>query len=493
MSNHKLISFLFLRFLGGIYLIAFLSLLIQITGLIGNHGILPVKEFLASISSNTNTNNFLIAPTVCWLNSDDVFLNLLCIIGAIFSVLLIFNFTSIICLVILWFTYLSLTIACQTFLSFQWDNLLLETGFLCIFLAPIRLNLKQCQEPPQLIIFLFNLLLFKLMFFSGLVKIASGDIAWKTLTALNYHYQTQPIPNIISYFTYWTPSWFHKLCCLTMFTIELIVPFFIFGKKSFKLIAFTSITVFQIIIFATGNYCFFNILAILLCLFLLNDEIIQRIFPRLNSNKSEVKTNWLPKWIIVSFTVLTIVINSVHFSRILGLNITWPQFIGTIYIKISPFRIINNYGLFSIMTTTRPEIIIEGSNDFKIWKPYEFKYKPGRTKTPPPFIAPHQPRLDWQMWFAALGSFHNNPWFIRLCVRLLQDSKDVINLLEKNPFPKSPPKYLRALIYDYRFSNLYTLKTKGIWWERELKGLYLPVVTLIGDKLTIIPDTVTKE
>jgi hypothetical protein len=148
------------------------------------------------------------------------------------------------------------------------------------------------------------------------------------------------------------------------------------------------------------------------------------------------------------------------------------------YRWLGPFRSINNYGLFAVMTTTRPEIIIEGSNDGVTWQPYEFKYKPGATNRRPGFVEPHQPRLDWQMWFAALGNYRQNPWFVAFCVRLLQGSPAVLDLLRKNPFPGAPPRYLRAMVYEYHFTNPAARHKSGDWWRRELKGEYLPVISL---------------
>lgn len=481
-EKYLLATYIFLRFLSVIYLIAFISLWIQLDGLIGSNGILPVSNFLYSVYQEAGANQYFSVPTLCWLNSSDWFLHFLCALGVLSSILLLFNIAPSLNLFLLWIFYLSLASVSGVFLSFQWDNLLLEVGFLAIFIAPNKLlpGFLFSSRPHKLVLWLMWILLFKLMFFSGFVKLKSGDVTWQNLTALTYHYETQPLTNFVAYYVHWMPLWFHKVSCFFMFLIELVVPFMVFGPRNFKVSAAIVFVLFQSIIILTGNYCFFNLLAIALCLLLLDDRAFQMLVPKAMSLQEFVLQKDYPwsKWIIIPLSVLVLSVTIIQFSWLLRLNINWPRPIVKLYSYIQPFRSINNYGLFAVMTKERPEIIVEGSNNGKEWYAYEFKYKAGNTKRMPGFVAPHQPRLDWQMWFAALGDFRHNSWFINFCIRLLQGSPQVIRLLDKNPFPGLPPRYIRAVVYDYKFTNPTLKKQTKSWWQRKELGLYCPVLSL---------------
>lgn len=466
-KSYAIPSWVFLRLLGIIYFIAFLSLLVQIIGLVGKEGILPASLFLERAKEVFGNQCYLQFPTLFWINQSDWFLIFICFFGIILSILLFLNVFVFFVLFLLLVFYISLVTVCQDFLSFQWDNLLIETTFLSLFLG-------------RMFIYLFWLLLFKLMFLSGLVKLLSFDLTWRNFTALTYHFETQPIPNLFSYYFHFLPEWFHKISCLIMFVIELVIPFLIFGPRKLKLVAFFAITLFQIVIFLTGNYCFFNLLTIALCVFLIEDTLWYRIFPFFKNHNS-LSTNQVincPKLFITLIFIFVLSINSYLLLRMFGINDPLLNGIKKIYSYIQPARLISTYGLFAVMTVNRPEIIIEGSNDGIKWKAYEFKYKADNLKRMPPFVAPHQPRLDWQMWFAALGDYKRNHWFINLCVRLLQGSKPVLLLLEYNPFPGNPPKYIRAFLYNYKFNPPSLKKQNGDWWQREKIGLYLPPISL---------------
>lgn len=473
--SYNFSTYLFLKLLAVIYLVAFYSLSSQIIGLVGYDGILPVEGYLENAKLGLGDFYYLKMPTLCWFSTSESFLQFLCSGGVLLSILLFFGHFSFFLLIVLWLFYLSLTIAGQTFLGFQWDNLLLEVGFLSIFLVPITKRIKAPFEPSKVSVWLFRFLLFKLMFMSGVVKLASGDPTWKNFTALTYHYWTQPLPNPIAFRISLLPVWFHKLSCFLMFVIELIIPFFIFAKRPLKLVAGILFIGFQLLIILTGNYCFFNLLTIALCLFLIDDDFWKYI-----ATKTEMKVEGgIPKWhriAIIPVAVLITIVSSMQMIRVYQFRDKLPKLIVDAYLSILPYRSINNYGLFAVMTKTRPEIIIEGSNDGKNWKPYEFKHKPGRLNKRLSFVAPHQPRVDWQMWFAALGNYKRNPWFTNFCMRLLQGKKEVIALVDKNPFPDKPPKYIRALLYEYEFTDLGTLRSTGRRWKRELKGLYCPVL-----------------
>jgi lipase maturation factor 1 len=304
------------------------------------------------------------------------------------------------------------------------------------------------------------------------------------------------------------PEGFQRFCVLAMFVIELVVPFFIFLPRRLRLTGCALLVSLQVIILLTGNYCFFNWLTIVLCLLLLDDAALRQLIPKKwretppdespTSKKDKASGAALkeihvpaspvipgrrggrwPIWITLPLALIILLVTAqqvwevAHGER--GKE-PWPNWLS----ERMPPESVNRYGLFAMMTTSRPEIVIEGSNDGKTWKEYEFKYKPGDLKRPPGFVAPHQPRLDWQMWFAALGNYRQNPWFVNFCFRLLEGSPDVLKLVGKNPFPGAPPKYIRARLYDYRFSDFKERRTDGIWWQRKYEGEYLPAFSLQG-------------
>jgi predicted DCC family thiol-disulfide oxidoreductase YuxK len=469
---------LFLRALGAIYLIAFLSLWPQIDGLIGEQGILPVGQHLQSAREQLGADAFFLLPTLCWFSSSNAFLYFLCGAGAVISVLLMAGLAPVLSLSLLLVLYLSLTIAGQTFLSFQWDILLLEAGFLAIFFAPFRWRLNATDDAPasRVGLFLLKLLLFKLMFMSGVVKLTSGDDSWWNLTALDYHYWTQPLPTVIGWWSDQHPEWFKKFSVAFCLVVEIVVPFFIWAPRRLRHIAAGLLVALQIVIAATGNYCFFNLLAIALCLLLFDDAFLSRWVGKASRDvRGPRSARALPA---IAVLIITLPINAMFFYSAIRPKREWPRSIATLAGYIEPFRIVNGYGLFRVMTKSRPEIIIEGSADGMEWLPYEFKWKPGALDRSPPWVAPHQPRLDWQMWFAALGTYRHNPWFVSLLERLLRNTPAVTRLLAHNPFPADPPRYVRARVYEYRFTTWPEHRATGAWWKREESGEYLPSISL---------------
>lgn len=468
---------IFLKSLGVIYLTAFLSLAVQIPGLVGSGGILPAREFLEAVKNQTGPERYYLLPTLCWFSAADEFLRFLGYGGAALSGLLILGIAPVPVLVLLWVFYLSLSGVCREFLSFQWDALLLETGFLAIFFAPGGLFPKMRESAPSKpVLWLFRWLLFRLIFASGIVKLASGDEAWRNLTALAYHYETQPLPCWVSFYAHHLPLWFHKLSAAGMFFIELVCPFLIFAPRRFRLLGAGALTFFQGLIMATGNYGFFNWLALALCVLLVDD----RAWPFLK--KTEIaqplgKSIW-PGWFAWPVTLCLFLLSLMSFPRMFHKPIPWPSFARKIQIVASPFSLVNSYGLFAVMTTSRPEIIVEGSEDGEHWIPYEFKYKPGDLKRRPEFMAPHMPRLDWQMWFAALGNVRQNPWLVNFLIRILQGSPQVTALLGQNPFPEKPPRYIRAMVFNYHFTDPSIQKREAVWWRRTLQKPYCPPLAL---------------
>ncbi len=483
-TSYILTRWLFIRLLGIIYFIAFISLHVQILGLVGSDGILPAHDLLNWVQQHHGIERYWLVPTVFWINSSDISLSMVCILGAVLSVFAILGFAPTLILFCLWALYLSLTVVGQDFLEFQWDALLLEVGIISIFFAErhVRPRFLSNISPSIIVLWLLRAILFKLMLSSGLVKLLSGDPTWRNLTALTYHYWTQPLPNVISWYFFQLPFWFHQVSCFGMFFVELVVPFFIFMGRTMRIIAFWNFVGLQIFILLTGNYCFFNLLAILLCLTLLDDSIIQRFLPRRLVKKTDLrfrspqKTPVFEKIVIVVIAGIFILVHVADFIPWQMSNNFIARSIQLLVNGVAPLRSINHYGLFAVMTKKRPEIIFEGSQDGKQWRTYEFYWKPGRLDRAPGWVAPHQPRLDWQMWFAALSTYRYNSWVIRFMYQLLGGSKSVSALLAYNPFPDKPPQYVRAVVFDYNFTDWETRKKTGHWWKRTVRGLYCPVL-----------------
>jgi predicted DCC family thiol-disulfide oxidoreductase YuxK len=474
-------SALFLRLLALCYLAAFLSLWVQVDGLIGPRGIAPAENYLEWVRSQVGAARFWLVPTLAWLGAGPGTLHLLCGGGAVAALLVFFGLAPTLALAAAWVCYLSLASISQVFLSYQWDALLLETGLLAIFLSPPswRLRLSAAAPPSRTALLLLRWLLFRLMFSSGVVKLGSGDAAWRSLTALRVHYETQPLPTPIAWFLHQLPAGFQTLSCVFLFAVELAVPFLVFAPRRAKLLAFVLLVTLQVLIAVSGNYAFFNWLAVALCFLLLDDAA----FPprRAPPAPAEIPAGPRKRWpvpilaplatvlFVTSFVqlVLTVRRNAEGIPRPALHLLEW----------ISPLESVNRYGLFAVMTMRRPEIVVEGSEDGRTWRPYEFRWKPGDVSVAPKFVAPHQPRLDWQMWFAALESCGENRWLIAFLGRLLQGEPAVLRLLAANPFPKGPPRYVRTLVYSYRFTDWKTRRSTGAWWTRQLQGGYCPVVS----------------
>jgi predicted DCC family thiol-disulfide oxidoreductase YuxK len=468
----------FVRLTGLVYLIAFASLPAQIPGLIGKHGISPAAGFLQAVKSQVGRDGYFMVPTVCWFNAGDSFMVSLCVIGVALSCAVAAGFLPALCLFVLWGLYLSLVSVGAPFLNFQWDALLLQTGFLAIFLAPPGLwpQWKVESGGSRAARWLLLWLLFCLMFESGVVKLTSGDDTWRDLTALTYHYQTQPLPIWTSWYMNQAPLWFQTLSVMVMFAIELIAPFSIFGPRMIRRAGCAALIALQVLIAATGNYCFFNLLTVALCLLLLDDDAWPAWCRAKLPPGSPGKGMQWPAWLVAPVAVIDLLLSTERLTASFRTGFFWPQPVLRIAGFLEPLRTFNGYGLFAVMTKTRPEIIVEGSSDGEHWLPYEFKWKVGDITRRPALVAPYQPRLDWQMWFAALGSYRENPWFISFLVRLLQGQSEVTRLLASNPFPDAPPRYVRASLYDYKFTR--SGENAGAWWKREYRGAYCPPISL---------------
>ena len=318
------------------------------------------------------------------------------------------------------------------------------------------------------------------MFFSGYVKLATSDPLWWKLSALSVHFETQPIPTPLSWYLHHLPLWIQSVSCAGMFAIELVIPFFLFFPRRPRFAAGGAIILFMCAVALSGNYTFFNLLAIALCIPLLDDAALRRFFPKRLLRQQPQQS--LPgsrrrraSRAIAAAAAILLMLNVVRWGELFFDTLPSPVRSATRW--AGPFCIVNSYGLFRVMTNPRYEIVIEGSQDGSTWSEYEFKYKPGNVLRALPWVEPHQPRLDWQMWFAALGNYRQHQWFVNLCARLLQGESPVLDLLNAPPFD-APPRYVRALLYEYHFTGADEREKSGAWWRRELKGLYLPPISL---------------
>jgi lipase maturation factor 1 len=465
---------LFLRLLGIVYLIALVSLGVQMNGLVGSHGILPVAEFLAGARTTFGPDAYRMFPTLLWLWSGDAALAFLSWAGAVLSILLIAGFAPVPILASLWAFYLSLTVAGQVFLEFQWDTLLLEVGLLACLYAPLR---SAAAEPNPIVRWVVWSLAFKLTFLSGITKILSGDPTWANWTAMTYHYQTQPLPTWTGWYAHHVFAAMHYWSVPFMLAIELVVPFALFLPCRFRktrLLACVLMILLQAGIAATGNYGFFNLLTIVLYLVLLDDASLRPYAVRRSGEDSPPPE---PKiWRTATSVAAAVIacLSVVSFVREIQVTArtpaqiarTWP---GRVLDWVSPFRSINGYGLFRVMTTARPEIVIEVSENGRDFQDYEFRWKPGNLKRRPAFVEPHMPRLDWQMWFAALDPPGAQYWLESLLRRILDNEPAVRGLLGPDPL-RRPPNMVRLAYYDYRFTTPEERAESGAWWVRTLRG-----------------------
>jgi predicted DCC family thiol-disulfide oxidoreductase YuxK len=470
-DRYDAVIWLFLRGLGLIYFAAFASLAAQVLGLVGSAGVLPVQSFLHAAREYYGIAAYGIAPTLFWLNSSDTALVAGTWAGMALALLVVSGIAVRVALVGLFALYLSYVYAGQAFMAYQWDELLLEVGFLAIFLT----------GGSRIVIWLYRWLLFRYLFMAGAAKLVSGDATWRNLTALEYHFGTQPLPTPLAWYAAQLPQWMLVGGTAATLATEVGLAFLVFAPRRLRAAAAWCVLGFQSLIALTGNYNFFNLLTMLLCVFLFDDAALRSVLPtRLTAYVAERA----PRVGRVATTIAVLVALMVVPD---GINRIWQLLAGkglpaadAVTDAIAPLLIVNSYGLFAQMTTDRPEIVVEGSDDGRQWRAYEFRYKAGSVSRPPPWCVPHQPRLDWQMWFASQGNASDSPWFGRFLRRLLENSPSVLGLLAANPFPDHPPKYVRAMLYDYRFADAKTHAATGQWWARSLEGIFFPPTSLSG-------------
>jgi hypothetical protein len=474
MADYRLVGWLFLRCLAGIYLAAFWSLAVQIEGLAGSQGIYPIAEQLDWITDRYGPWRFLAYPSVFWVASGDRVLSAVAYAGCALSVLLllagwIWRRWERASLVLLYCLYLSLYYAGQHFTNFQWDYLLLEAGFLAIFLP----------GGPRLTVWLFRWLLFRLRFLSGISKLLSGDPTWSGLTALNYYFETQPLPHAGAWYAHELPDWLLRLGTAGTLVVEILVPLMIFLPRPWRLAAAWLTILWQVLILLTSNHNFFNLLTIALCLFLFDDRALARVLPR-SLRERGYASQVLPQRprravaIAAAIAAAVIVPASLIASVVMVPGVELPRWTLAANDWTRRYRIANPYHVFPTIETERIELQIAGSLDGETWHPYAFRYWPGDVDRMPSFVVPHQPRLDWMMWFVPLNPIFLD-WFGRLLDRLLEGSPPVVRLLGKTPFGEEPPSMIRVEVYRYRFTTPGERTETGDWWRREYLGAFDPL------------------
>jgi hypothetical protein len=490
-----------LRALGLIYGSAFVSLLFQIRGLIGPAGILPAGTYLAAVAQSFGPATRLwFAPTLLWLGSGSHMLMGLCWAGLAASLLLIVNVWPRAMLLICLLCFLSFVSAAQDFSSYQSDGMLLEAGFLALFFAPSgwRPGLGSRHPPSRASLFLLQWEWFRIYFESGLVKLLSGDPEWRHLTAMDEYYQNGPLPTWIGWYVQHLPHWFHLATAFATLALELAIVCMIFLPRRWRVVCFLIVTPWEIGVIVTANYTFLNYLVLALGFLLLDDRFFARWLRPGNASPNEMepeKTSATKRafagfGLAGSAVLLTLVayVTTVQlFAMVLG-RLPLPMQPVTM---LEPFRIANQYGLFAVMTRGRYEIEFQGSHDGQVWVTYPFRFKPQALDRAPGIYAPYQPRFEWNLWFASLGSWQQNPLVPRTEERLLINDPDVLALFARNPFPDKPPQQVRAVLWQYWFTSIDQKRRTGDWWTRRLLGVYAPVLErdpVGGVSIVAMPD-----
>ena len=461
-SSYSIAINLLIRFIGLIYVVAYIPFLSQIIGLIGKDGILPAGDYLEFIKRRFGKKGFYYVPTLFWFGASDRALLALIWSGIVLGVLLMFGVMPLVILLLLYIVHLSLSSVGQDFLGFGWEVFLMEITIACAL---------TCATSPFNIFGWINLnfLLLRFMFQSGASKLLSGDKTWRQLTALSYHYLTQPLPNTMAWYFYQLPLWFHKCCVVGMFYMELIVPLAIFTPPDVRLLVCIQLVGLQISIWFTGNFSYLNHMTVAFCVILLHNKYLEPFFGDAFGTMATSSPSPIVWQILISFLgVILLGLQVVCFAQPFLRNRILQQII----VWIDSFRISTQHGIFAVMTTQRIEIVVEGSLDAIFWKEYLFFYKPQELSWRPRRISPFQPRLDWQAWFLPFRPFQYQWWFQRFLTKLLQGSPAVLKLLKHNPFPEKPPLYIRVLAYDYQFTSYKEKAETGNWWKRRLLGAY---------------------
>jgi hypothetical protein len=505
-ADRMIPRWIFLRALGLIYFSAFFSLIFQIRGLIGAQGILPSNEYLEALARQFGPVRFWFAPTLLWLSTSSHMLNAICWVGMITSLLIVLNIWPRAALFVCFICFLSFVAAAQDFSGYQSDGMLLEAGFISLFFAPPGFlpGLGREHPPSRASLFLLQWEWFRIYFESGVVKLASGDAEWRNFTAMDEYYQNGPLPTWIGWYVQHLPHWFHAFATGATLTLEFGLVFMLFLPRRWRIVGFFIVTAWQIPVILTANYTFLNYLVLVLGFLLLDDPFLLRIMPerwrayiapRISlppEKKAESQDSDSPlrqPKALRPLQALRLSLTSVILIWIF--YATTVQMIWIVFPRLplpslpvaalEPFRIANRYGLFAVMTRGRWEIEFQGSNDGQTWVAYPFRHKPQDPSKRPGLYAPYQPRFDWNLWFASLGSWRENLIVPSAEERLLAGSPDVLALFAGNPFPQAPPQQVRAVLWQYWFTTLAEKRDTGMWWKRKLIGLYAPVLARTPD------------
>ncbi len=473
-NSYWLTRFIILRLLGFVYAIAFLVAANQLVPLVGEHGLTPANHFLERIQAHSGSGSaaMLQMPTLFWFGISDNALSIFSWIGFALSVVLLAGYANAIILTVLWAMYMSIVHIGQIWYGYGWEIQLLETGFLSIFLCPLfdGRPFPKCR-PPILVIWLFRWLGFRIMIGAGLIKLR-GDPCWRDLTCLYYHYETQPIPNPISRYLHFSPLWLLKFETAWNHFVEVIVPWFSFGPRTARHVAGVLLVTLQIFLIISGNLSFLNYLTIIPFLACFDDTFLRHVLPKGLVQRAERAAQESKPSPITNCLTITLAILVAYLSIAPVLNLaSGRQLMNYSY---DPLDLVNTYGAFGTVGRERDEIIFEGTDSLFLtgaeWKEYEFKAKPGDPNRRPPFMAPYQPRIDWQIWFAAMASPGDYPWTFHFVWKLLHNDPGTLSLIANNPFPTAPPHYIRARLYRYQFAP----PGEKAWWKRELIGEWLP-------------------
>jgi hypothetical protein len=507
--DHLIPRWIFLRALGLIYFSAFFSLVFQVRGLIGPQGILPAADYLPAIArAFPEYIRFWFAPTLLWFSTSSHMLEMLCWAGMVASLLVVINIWPRVTLFICFVCFLSFVTSARDFAGYQSDGMLLEAGFIALFFAPSgpRPGWGEASPPSRASMWLLQWEWFRIYFESGYVKLASGDPQWRHLTAIIDYYQNGPLPTWIGYYASHLPRAVHIGTAALTLALELAIIWMMFLPRRFRIILFWIVTPWEIAIILTANYTFLNYLVLFLAFLLLDDKYLIRYFPRwlkkpdpsllpkesapIENKKPDNKKydNWISlfreRFARFQLSIIVVVLLWIFYAttaRMVWMFAPKAPLPTSPVAALEPFRIANQYGLFAVMTPNRYEIEFQGSNDGQNWIPYSFRFKPQNINEAPGIYAPYQPRFDWNLWFASLGPWNAAPIVPRTEARLLTNDPDVIGLFAKNPFPNAPPRRIRVVIWQYWFSTIAEKHAHGVWWRRELLGLYAPTIELEPD------------
>jgi len=490
-ATYWLTRFLILRLLGLVYTVAFLSLAMQVLPLIGSDGLTPARVYLdqGAAAAGSRLGGFLQEPSLFWLGASDRVLVIAAWVGTALSLAMLLGYANAVLLFVLWALYLSFVHIGQIWYGYGWEIQLLETGFLAVFLCPLLDGRPfPSRAPPLVVIVLFRWLIFRIMLGAGLIKLR-GDPCWRDLTCLYYHYETQPIPNPLSRFFHFLPHWVNRCGVLFNHLVELVCPWGVFGPRLVRHVAAALMAAFQLSLILSGNLSFLNYLTLVPILACFDDGLLRRVVPRrlaLRAQHAAELAQPSPAQTMAAWA-LAVLVAFLSIDPVVNL-LSPHQAMNTAFNRLD---LVNTYGAFGSVGRERREIVFEGTRDqpgpSAEWRPYEFECKPGDVHRRPCVVSPYHYRIDWQIWFAAMSTPNRYPWTIEFVWKLLHNDPGTLSLLDGNPFPDAPPKYVRALLYRYEFAP--PGNPEGDWWRRQLLGTWIPPLSADDPRLRRMIET----